>query len=400
MVETLRRTRATPGSTADIVTIPRQPVPITGWRTVWRRLRRHRLAVIGLVALTLVALFAFVGPALWPYEAGRIYAEGRQIVDGHRVDAPSLHAPAPRCTDGGGRGAIPERFAGDPCAPHLLGTDSAGRDMVAQLMRGTQRSLVIAFAAAAGSTFVGVVVGALAGYHRGWIDAILIRGTDLFLTVPAIAVAGTLSHHVQGGRWWVLPIILAGLGWMFIARLVRAEVLSLREREFVEAARAVGLGDARIIVRHILPNVVGSIVVSATLVVAASILTETALSYLGLGVTSPDTSLGQLVSANQAGFQTRPWLFWSPGSSSSPWPCRSASSATGCATPSTPGGRGGARAPGARSRRRARPRGPSNGRRRAAPRASRPRACRARPAPRRPARRGIPPRRPRSRRGP
>ena len=261
----------------------------------------------------MVTLFAFVGPALWPYEPGRLYAEGRQVIAGHRVDAPSLHAPAPRCTDGPGFDEIPERFLDDPCAPHLLGTDTAGHDMVAQLMRGTQRSLVIALATAAGSTVIGVVVGALAGYYRGWLDAILMRGTDLFLTVPAIAVAGTLSHHVQGGRWWLLAVILAGLGWMVIARLVRAEVLSLREREFVEAARALGIRDSGIIIRHIVPHLAGSIIVSATLVVAGAILAETSLSYLGLGVKSPDTSLGLLISANQAGFQTRPWLFWSPG---------------------------------------------------------------------------------------
>jgi peptide/nickel transport system permease protein len=263
--------------------------------------------------LVVVTLFAFLGPAVWPYEPGEIYAEGRQVVAGRRVDAPSLHAPAPRCTGGAGLDEVPERFLDDPCAPHLLGTDTAGHDMVAQLMRGTQRSLAIAFAAAAGSTAIGVLIGAVAGYYRGWIDSILMRTTDLFLTVPAIAVAGTLSHHVQGGRWWLLAVILAGLGWTFIARLVRAEVLFLREREFVEAARALGSGHGRIIVRHILPNLLGPIIVSATLVVAGAILAETSLSYLGIGVTSPDTSLGLLISTNQAGFQTRPWLFWCPG---------------------------------------------------------------------------------------
>jgi peptide/nickel transport system permease protein len=118
---------------------------------------------------------------------------------------------------------------------------------------------------------------------------------------------------MKGGDWWLLAFILAALTWPTTARIVRGEFLSLREKEYVEAARAIGASDRRIIMKHMLPNVVGAMIVSATLVVAAAILAETALSYLGLGVKRPDTSLGLLVADYQQAFQTRPWLFWFPG---------------------------------------------------------------------------------------
>ena len=281
------------------------------WKMVLRRFFRHRLAVACLALLVVIFLFAFVGQRMWPYKAGELYGEVGQVRKGNALGGPTFSEPK-RC-HGDYSEIIAQRFKDGPCAPHLFGSDGNGHDMVAQTMRGSQISLSIALMVAALATTVGVVVGAIAGYYRGWVDAILMRGTDLFLTIPFVAVAGTLSVHVKGGKWWVLAIILAGLGWMPIARVIRGEFLSLREKEFVEAAKALGASDRRIIFRHILPNVVGSIIVNATLVVAAAILLETALSYLGLGVKSPDTSLGLIISDNQSAFQTRPWLFWIPG---------------------------------------------------------------------------------------
>ena len=278
---------------------------------VLRRFFRHRLAVICLAILAVIFLFAFVGQRVWPYKAGELYGEVGQVRKGVTLGGPTFSEPK-RC-HGDYTEIIAQRFKNGPCAPHFFGSDGNGHDMVAQTMRGSQISLSIALMVAGLATSIGVVIGAVAGFYRGWVDAILMRGTDLFLTIPLIAVAGTLSVHVQGGSWWILAIILAGLGWMPIARVIRGEFLSLREKEFVEAARAMGASDSRIIFRHILPNVVGSIIVNATLVVAAAILLETALSYLGLGVKSPDTSLGLIISENQSAFQTRPWLFWIPG---------------------------------------------------------------------------------------
>jgi peptide/nickel transport system permease protein len=181
-------------------------------------------------------------------------------------------------------------------------------------MRGTQKSLLIAFLVTFLSTFIGVGAGAIAGYFGGWIDTLLMRFVDLLLTVPLIAVAGALSGKVKGdNNWWIMALILAAVSWLTLARLVRAEFLSLREKEFVEAAKAIGATDRRVIVKHMLPNAMGTIIVSATLTIGGAILAETALSFVGLGVRSPDTSLGLIVSENQTAFSTRPWLFWYPG---------------------------------------------------------------------------------------
>jgi ABC-type dipeptide/oligopeptide/nickel transport system permease subunit len=138
------------------------------------------------------------------------------------------------------------------------------------------------------------------------------RFSDLVLTLPLIAVAAMLAH-LFGGSWYLIAMVIAGLTWAYVSRVARSVVLSLREKEFVEAARALGATDTRIILRHLVPNSLGSIIVNATLLVATAILTETALSYLGFGVQNPDTSLGLLVSEAQTALTTRPWLFYFPG---------------------------------------------------------------------------------------
>lgn len=246
---------------------------------VVRRFFRHKLAITSLIVLILVFLFAFVGPSVWKYS----YEE-----------------------------RTPARSA-SPSWDHPMGTDTLGHDMVARIMRGAQKSLLIAFVVALLSTFIGVIVGSFAGFYRGKTDAVLMRFVDLLLTIPAIVLAATLGRNIKGGGWWLLAIILALISWGSISRVVRGEFLSIREKEFVESARAIGASDKRIIFKHILPNTLGSVIVNATLVVAIAILLETALSYLGLGVKSPDTSLGLIISEYQTAFQTRPWLFWFPG---------------------------------------------------------------------------------------
>ncbi len=179
-------------------------------------------------------------------------------------------------------------------------------------MRGTQQSLLIAFTVGIIATFIGTAIGAIAGYYRGFVEAFLMRTTDLFIIIPTLVLAAVLGR-MSDGNIVMLALVLALVSWTGLARLVRGEVLSLREREFVMAARALGTPSPRIIVRHILPNALGTIVVNATLLISAAILTETALSYLGFGVKAPDTSLGLLVSDFQNALTTRPWLFWIPG---------------------------------------------------------------------------------------
>lgn len=253
----------------------------TQWRLVVGRFASHKLAVVSLVVLLLVMALALFGGRFWRYDYTDITPE----------------------------------FSSPPSWKHPFGTDGIGHDTFAQVLRGAQRSVIIALFVAFLSTTFGALVGALAGYFRGITDNLLMRLTDLVLTIPAFAVFALLSNKYanRSNGWVFLSLIIAGLVWMSIARVVRGVFLSLREKEFVEAARALGAGHGRIIFRHLLPNAVGPIIVNATITVAIAILAETSLSYLGLGVRLPDTSLGLLVSEGAAAAQTRPWLFYFPG---------------------------------------------------------------------------------------
>lgn len=245
---------------------------------VLRRFLRHRAAVISLVVFLLIVLWAFVGPYFWHYSYRKFTPDNSR----------------------------------SPSWKHPFGTDSSGYDAYAQVMRGTQTSLKIAVMIALGSTLVGAVWGAMAGFYRGVVDAVMMRIADLVLTLPLLAIALVISSR-SGGSWYWIALVIAGLTWAYVARVVRSSVLSLREKEFVEAARALGSSDARIIFRHLLPNALGPIIVNATVLVATGILTETALSFLGFGVQPPDTSLGLLVAQAQTAVDTRPWLFYIPG---------------------------------------------------------------------------------------
>jgi peptide/nickel transport system permease protein len=196
-----------------------------------------------------------------------------------------------------------------------MGTDGIGHDTFAQVLRGAQKSCQVALLVAFLSTTFGTIVGALAGFFRGWLDQVISRITDLFLTIPLIAILAVMASTVsqKAGNWFFIAIIISALSWMSICRVVRGVCLSLREKEFVEAARALGASDRRIIFRHLLPNAIGPIIVNATLTVAVAILVESALSFIGLGIRPPDTSLGLLVSDGVGAAQTRPWLFYFPG---------------------------------------------------------------------------------------
>jgi peptide/nickel transport system permease protein len=266
----------------------RAPLPLAGQplavtertqtQLVLRRFLRHRLAVISLLVFVLIVLFAFVGPLLWKYTYFTSTPDNSQ--------SPSL--------------------------THPFGTTGDGKDLLALVMRGTQQSVKISLLIAVVSTTVGTIWGAAAGYFRGLVDAVLMRVADLIIILPILAVAAVLASS-SDGAWWTVSLVIAGLVWSHVARVVRGVVLSLREREFVEAARALGASDARIIFRHLVPNAIGPIIVAATVLVASGILIETALSFLGFGVQPPDTSLGILVSEARTAVQTRPWLFYFPG---------------------------------------------------------------------------------------
>jgi len=253
----------------------------TQTQMILRRFLAHKLAVGSLVVFLIVVVASLIGGRFWRYS----YAD------------------------------ITPEFSSAPSLKHPMGTDSIGHDSMAQILRGAQKSVQVALMVAFLATTFGALIGALAGYYRSWTDSALMRFTDLVLTIPAIALLAVLAANVSetAGNWFFIGLVLALLQWTYIARVVRGQFLSLREKEFVEAARALGASDARIMFRHLLPNATGSIIVNATVTVAVAILVETALSFLGLGIRPPDTSLGLLISQGQQAATTRPWLFWFPG---------------------------------------------------------------------------------------
>ncbi len=283
---------------------------------VWSRFIRHRGALVGLITLGLVALLSIammgIGPidGLWRDQEIR----SGDVLNGGR---PTLTIP-------GVNGS--ELSTG----MYPFGQDSLGRDYFAQVMLGIQTSLFVALVLGVVALSIGVTVGALAGYYRGKVDMALMRVTDLVITLPVIVMGAVLGSLVaklplrlNAGpevSAWIrenMPLLLAiALGcilWTGLARLVRSEFLTLREREFVDSARVAGASDFRIIVKHMLPNSVGVIVVNTTLLMSAAVTLEAALSFVGFGIQAPSISLGRLIQENQGAFSTRPWLFWWPG---------------------------------------------------------------------------------------
>ena len=261
---------------------------------VLRRFLRHKGAMISLFILLFITVVAYTSIGIGPIPGwwGKDFSKAGAAVNG---GAPTL--------------TLWPFSLGE----HPFGQENTGKDYFAMTMRGTQISLMIAFTVGIGSTLIGTIVGGLAGYFRGWVESILMRLTDLVIVIPLLVLAAVLGQIASSKGVWLLALVLAAVTWTGLARLVRGEVLSLREREFVSSALAIGTSSRRIIFKHILPNTIGVIIVSATLSIASAILLETSLSFLGFGVKAPDVSLGTLISTYQGAFSTRPWLFWWPG---------------------------------------------------------------------------------------
>ena len=251
------------------------------WSYARARFLRHRLAIAGLVML--IIIFGAGAFANWvaPYSFDQI-------------DLTHLYA-APTLT-----------------ANHFFGTDELGRDFFSRTIYGIRTSEEVGLFVAVVSSIFGVIVGAVAGYYRGWTDNLLMRVTDLVLTLPALAILLTAAALWGSGDQWRISFILAGFFWTGTARIVRGVFLSLREKEYVEAAKAGGAGDMRIMFRHILPNTLGPVVVTGTLAVAQAILTEAALSFLGFGIKPPTPSLGVLITDGQNNPE-KWWLTVLPG---------------------------------------------------------------------------------------
>ncbi|MGB3414451.1 MAG: ABC transporter permease [Microbacteriaceae bacterium] len=268
---------------------------------VYKRFTQHKLAVASvfmLIAIVVIAFtsvgfsaFGFTFPGWWQWPWATL-------------------PPNPVMVNGGEPTFTLWPFAiGD----HPFGQDSIRRDMFALIMRGLQQSIIVMFLTGFLATLIGIVIGAVSGYFRGWTDTLLMRFTEVIIIIPILIIGAVLGQMVGGGGAVAIGTMIGLFSWPAMARLVRAEFLGLREREFVDAARVAGAGNGRIIFRHILPNTVGTIIVNTTLLMSAAVLLETSLSFLGFGILSPDVSLGSLISTYQGAFQTRPWLFWIPG---------------------------------------------------------------------------------------
>ncbi len=245
---------------------------------LWQRLRRNRMAMVGgaivLCMFSLALLASFIG------------RDPGAIDIAHRLQPPGFAFP--------------------------LGTDDLGRDVLVRILYGARISLLVGFVAVGIATSIGILLGAVAGYYGRWIDSLIMRFVDIMLCFPAFFLILAVIAFLKPSIWNIM-IIIGLTSWMGVARLVRAEFLSLRERDFVLAAQAIGAKDARIIFRHILPNAISPILVSATLGVAGAILTESALSFLGIGVQPPTPSWGNMLIAGKQTLGTAWWLSVFPG---------------------------------------------------------------------------------------
>jgi len=283
---------------------------LTQRQIVTRRFLNHKAAVTSLIILSTLVLVVFTGsgfhigpwhiPGWWKYNTDSIV--DLTVCSDGRLGCPTLSV-VPKWLGGNGI------YLGD----HPLGQDDIGHDYLALVLRGAQRSLMVTFIIGAVAGVIGTVVGSIAGFFAGRIDNVLMRFVDFLITIPSIIIGSVIGYHFGNLGALFLAFYLGLFSWTGLSRLVRGEFLSLREREFVDAARVAGASNRRIIFKHILPNAVGVIVVSVTLLMSGAILLETALSYLGFGVTPPDVSLGLLISTYQDSFTTRPYLFWWPG---------------------------------------------------------------------------------------
>jgi len=245
---------------------------------IWQRLRRNRMASAGGLIVFAMFLLALLAPWL--------------AVDPAAID-------------------ISQRLRA-PGFGHLLGTDDLGRDVLARIMYGARISLLVGFVSVGIASLIGILLGALAGYYRGWVDSIIMRFVDIMLCFPSFFLILAVIAFLEPSIWNIM-IIIGITGWMGVARLVRAEFLSLRERDFVLAARALGASDLRIIAKHILPNALSPVLVSATLGVAGAILTESALSFLGIGVQPPTPSWGNMLINGKQTLGEAWWLSVFPG---------------------------------------------------------------------------------------
>lgn len=262
------------------------------WKDAWRRWKRNKMSVICAVIIAVVAIFCFIGPPL---------AESLLGLDYYSTDVALSATP--------------------PSMAHPFGTDVLGRDVMARTMFGGRVSLLVAIVATTVSLLIGVTYGAVSGFVGGWVDAVMMRFVDIAMSVPylllvivlmAVVPPNAISIGSLDGSFILMFAALGLVSWLTLARIVRGQVLSLKEREFVEAARAIGVPPYRIIARHIVPNTLGPVIVYTSLTVPSVMLSEAFLSFLGLGIREPQASWGTLVSDGKDAMVVFPWLLLFP----------------------------------------------------------------------------------------
>ncbi len=261
-------------------TTERDELASSGSFQSWRRFRKHRLAFAGAIALALIILGSIFAPLLAPYN--------------------------PYVPD-------PFNMAALPSAQHWLGTDQNGSDVLSRLLYGGRYSLGIGVSAAVIATVVGLVIGATAGWMGGWVDNVLMRFVDLMLSFPALILL-LILFSITGGASVVVLIAFLGLfGWMYMARIVRAQILALKERDFVQSAQAVGVSSARIVARHLIPNILAAVIVTMTLSIAYNMLSEAVLDFLGYGVPADTPTWGNMLNSAEQHLLDAPQLAIAPG---------------------------------------------------------------------------------------
>jgi peptide/nickel transport system permease protein len=265
---------------------------------VWQALRRDRLALAGFVVLLLLGVTALLG---------KLLTEWVVVFDPTLVRLPEKLLPP--------LAAHARELSAElapPLGVYLLGTDDLGRDVFARMLQGSFVSLSIGFVAVSIELAIGLVLGGLAGFYGGRLDALIMRFTDVMLCFPTFFLILTVVALLPPSIFNIM-VVIGATSWMGTCRFVRAELLALREQDFVRAARALGLSDARVIFRHMIPNAIAPVLVSATIAVAGAILTESALSYLGFGVQPPNASWGNILADGRPFLFDAPWLFVVPG---------------------------------------------------------------------------------------
>ncbi len=254
-------------------------------RPAWlRRFTANTAGMIGLVGVVLVLVMAFGAPLLAPHDPSRQYFDGLTL-------------------------------AGDPLPPSeqfLMGTDTLGRDLASRILFGARVSLLVGVLANGAAVLIGLLVGVAAGFFRGYVETILMRLTDVMTAFPALILAIALAAILRPSLW-IVALVIALVNWVWIARAIYAQVLAIREREFVEAAGALGAGAGRTLVKHVLPHLVSTLMVFGTLGISTTVLLEASLSFLGVGVQPPAPSWGGIINESQSYFLDAPWLVFFPG---------------------------------------------------------------------------------------